>query len=135
MFHYFDVAPHVPGLLQDQAQMGIALLRAYEATGDVKYLDRARQLVEFILVELKNPAGGFYDIRAQDSASLKLRLTLIEQNGAAASFFLRLAQATNDAKYRDAAEWALAPFSRNFSQYSVDAAPFGRALGEFMKRH
>ena len=74
----------------------------------VMYLDRARQMAAFILTELKNPAGGFYDICAQDSASLKLRLTLIEQNGAAASFFLSLAQATKDAKYRDAAHWALA---------------------------
>ena len=35
MFHYFDGAAHVPGLLQDQAQMGSALLRAYAVTGDV----------------------------------------------------------------------------------------------------
>ena len=34
MFHYFDGAAHVPGLLQDQAQMGSALLRAYQVTGD-----------------------------------------------------------------------------------------------------
>ena len=68
MFHYFDGAAHVPGLLQDQAQMGIALLRAYAVTGRAAYLDRARQLAEFILTELNNPAGGFYDIRAQDSA-------------------------------------------------------------------
>lgn len=130
MFHYFDGAPHVPGLLQDQAQMGIALLRAQVATGGADYLDRARRLAEFTLEELKNPAGGFYDIRVQDSASLKLRLTLIEQNGAAASFFLQLAEATNDAKYRDAARWALSPFHTDFAQYGVHSAPFGRALGQ-----
>jgi uncharacterized protein YyaL (SSP411 family) len=130
LFHYFDGAAHVPGLLQDQTQMGSALLRAYEVTGEVEYLDRARRLAEFILTELKNSAGGFYDIRAQDAASLKLRLTLIEQNGAAASFFLSLAHAANDAKYRDAARWALIAFANDFSQYGVHAAPFGRALGE-----
>ena len=112
----------------------MALLRAHEATAEAKYLDRARELSEYMLAELKNPAGGFYDIRAQDSAALKLRLTLIEQNGAASSFFLHLAQVMNVAKYRDAAEWALGAFNAGFSQYGVHAAPFGRALGQLFCR-
>lgn len=133
MCHYFDGAAHVPGLLHDQAQMGSALLRAYEVTGRPECLDRARQLAEFILTELSNSAGGFYDICAQDSAALRLRLTLIEQNGAAASFFLALAQAASDAKYRAAARHAFSAFVDDFAQYGVHAAPFGRALGEFQR--
>jgi len=133
MFHYFDGAAHVPGLLQDQAQMGSALLRAYQVTGDIADLDRARQLAEFILTELKNPAAGFYDIRAKDSASLRVRLTLIEQNGAAASFFLQLAQTTKVANYRAAARHGLTGFSGPFDPFGVHAAPFGRALGEFRR--
>lgn len=128
MFHYFDGAAHVPGLLQDQAQMGMALLRAHEVTADVEYANKAKRLGEFILTELKNPAGGFCDIPAQDSVSLKLRLTLIEQNGAAASFFLALVHATGEESYRDAARWALQHFTGNFREYGVHAAAFGRAL-------
>jgi uncharacterized protein YyaL (SSP411 family) len=108
--------------------MGSALLRAYQATGDVAYVDRARRLAEFTLSELTNPAGGFYDICAQESTALKIRLTLIEQNGAAAAFFLSLAQATKDAGYRTAALRALRAFAGDFSQYGVHAAPFGSAL-------
>jgi uncharacterized protein YyaL (SSP411 family) len=130
MFHYFDGAAHVPGLLQDQAQMGSALLRAYQVTGDDEYANRALRLAEFILTELKSPSGGFYDICTQDSAALKVRLILIEQNGAAASFFFSLAQATKDAKYRDAAHWALSAFAGDFNQYGVHAAPFGNALAQ-----
>ena len=133
MFHYFDGAAHVAGLLQDQAQVGIALLRAYEVTGRAVCLDRARQLAEFILTVLSSPAGGFHDIRAQDSAVLRLRLTLIEQNGAAASFFLALVQATNDAKYRAAARHAFSAVFGEFAQYGVHAAPFGRALAVYLK--
>lgn len=135
VFHYFDGTAHVPGLLQDQAQMGLALLRAKVATGDVKYLDRARQLAEFIITELKNPAGGFYDIRAQDSAALKLRLTLIEQNGAAASFFLALADATSEEIYRDAALWAFPHFTDNFQENGIHSATFGRALQKYLRPH
>jgi len=133
MVHYFDSAPHVPGWLQDQAQMGMALLRAYEVTGDVDFLARARGLAKFILTELKNPFGGFYDISARDCASLTPRLTLIEQNGAAASFFLRLAHDSNDEQYRAAAEHALSAFVGNFEAFGVHVAPFGRALGQFRK--
>ena len=132
MFHYYDGAAHVAGLLQDQAQMGIALLRAHQVTGDAEYANRAQRLAEFILAEIKNPAGGFYDIPAQDSASLKLRLTLIEQNGAAASFFLALAAATGKESYRDAALWAFQHFTGNFPEYGVHAAAFGRALQEYL---
>jgi uncharacterized protein YyaL (SSP411 family) len=132
IFHYYDGAPHVPGLLQDQAQMGMALVRAHEATGDGMYLDRARQMAAFILTELKNPAGGFYDIRAQDSAALKLRLILFEQNGAAASFFLALAGTTGEEIYRDAALWAFQHFTDNFQENGIHAATLGRALQEYL---
>ncbi len=133
MFHYFDGAPHVPGLLQDQAQLGLALLRAREVTGGVECVNKARRLADFILTELKNPAGGFYDIPQQDSDSLKLRLTLIEQNGAAASFFHSLAATTGEETYRDAALWALQNFTGNFQEYGVHAASFGRALQEHLR--
>ena len=135
MFHYSDGTSHVPGLFQDQAQMGIALLRAHDATGGADYLDRARLLAEFILTELKNPAGGFYDIHAQDSASLKLRLTLIEQNGAAASFFLALTQTTGKESYRNAALWAFQHFTENFQENGIHAATLGRALQEYLLPH
>ena len=64
---------------------------------------------------------------------LKIRLTLIEQNGAAASFFLALVQAANDAKYRAAARHAFSAVFGEFAQYGVHAAPFGRALAVYLK--
>ena len=96
MFHYFDGAAHVPGLLNDQARMGTALLKAHRATAEARYLERAKELAEFILSRLKNPDGGYYDLAAPGPAYLSFRLTLIEQNGAAASFFLALAEATGE---------------------------------------
>ena len=97
MFHYFDGAAHVPGLLNDQARMGVALVRAHRSTGRQPNIWSERQaLAEFILAQLKNPDGGYYDIAAPGPAYLSFRLTLIEQNGAAASFFLALAEATRD---------------------------------------
>jgi hypothetical protein len=57
---------------------------------------------------------------------------LIAQNGAAASFFLALAEATQDGQYRDPALWALAAFTGDFSPYGLEAARFGQALCEYV---
>ena len=132
MAHYFDGAPHVPGLLEDQVYMGNALLKAYSITRESRYLERATALAEFILARLKSPQGGYYDLDVPGPALAGFRLTLIGQNGAAASFFLALAKATQDGQYRDLALWALAAFTGDFSPYGLEAACFGRALGEYV---
>jgi uncharacterized protein YyaL (SSP411 family) len=132
MFHYFDGAPHVPGLLNDQARMGTALLEAHRATGEPKYLERAQELAEFILARLKNPDGGYYDLIPKESLCPSFPLTLIEQNGTTASFFLALAEMTKDPGCRDAALWALSAFPGDFSSYGIHAASFGQALAEFV---
>ena len=134
MYHFYDGTPCLPGLLIDQARTGTALVHAYSAAGEIKYLERARELAEFILTRLTNPNGGYFDLSARGLDLLKLRLTEIEQNGAAAWFFLKLAQVANEPKYREAAGWALRAFSGNFIAYGIHAAGFGKALGEWMSR-
>jgi len=133
MFHYFDGAAHVPRLLNDQARMGTALMQAHRATGEAKYLERAKELAEIILSRLKNPDGGYYDLAVPGSAYLSFRLTLIEQNGAAASFFIALAEATGNSSYREAAFWGLSAFTGDLNSYGIHAAGFGQALDEFLK--
>jgi uncharacterized protein len=134
MYHYYDGTPHVPGLLNDQAGMGAALIEAHHATGETAYLERARELAEFVLARLRNPEGGYFDLGAGELGFLKFRLTALEQNGAAAFFFLKLAQAGREPKYFEAAGWALRAFSGDFASCGIHAAPFGRALGEWLNR-
>jgi len=133
MFHYSDAAAHAPGLLGDQARMGTALVRAFRATGDIDFLGRAKDLAEFILRYLTNPAGGYYDRGESELSFFGSRLTLIDQNGVAATFFLMLADATKEAKYRDAALWGLGPFNGDFYSYGIHAAQFGQALSEWLR--
>lgn len=135
MYHYHDGTPRLPGLLSDQAQMGMALLRAYSAAGGAQYLERARELAEFIVTRLKNPSGGYFDSTVREISFLKLRLTDVSQNGVAASFFLELAEATKDSTYRDAAQWALRAVTGDFSSSGIHAAKFGKALVNFLTRH
>lgn len=132
MYHYFDGSARVHGLLSDQISMGAALLQAHQTRGDTKYLARSKVLAEFIWTRLKNPAGGYYDISTQGPAYLRSPLTLIEQNGPAALFFLALAETTGELRYREAALWALAGFTKDVSDYGIHAAAFGQALGEYL---
>ena len=133
VFHYSDEAPRAPGLLTDQARMGIALVQAFRATGGRNFLERAAHLAEFVRARLTNPTGGYYDRGESTLGFFGARLNLIDQNGLAASFFLMLAEATKETKHRDAALWALSAFSGDFNSWGIHVAPFGRALAEWEK--
>jgi hypothetical protein len=86
-----------------------------------------------ITERFRNPAGGYFDIAATGSGYLRFRLTLIEQNGPAASFFLNLAAATGDRHWRDAALWALSGFKEGHASHGIHAAAFGTALAEYLR--
>jgi uncharacterized protein YyaL (SSP411 family) len=133
MFHYSDGAAHSPGLLIDQASMGLALVQAFHATGEAPFLERASELAEFVLTHLANPAGGYFDRGESALSFFGERLTLIDQNGIAALFFLKLADAMKKTKYDEAALWALNAFDGDLGSYGIHAAPFGRALCEWLR--
>jgi uncharacterized protein YyaL (SSP411 family) len=128
VFHYYDGAPRLAGLLEDQVRVGTALIQAHLANGDAVHLDGARQTADWIIARVKNPAGGYFDSAAGEIALRKLPLTDLDQNGAAASFFLRLARVSGEAKYKEAARWALDAFNGDFAAYGIHSARFGKAL-------
>ncbi len=131
MYHCYDEGPRAPGLLIDQARMGMALVQAFHATGKAVFLERAKELAKIIASRLANSKGGYFDRGQSELALFGARLTLIDQNGVAASFLLRLAAASGEPAYRDAALRALGAFSGDFAAYGIDAAPYGHALSEF----
>ena len=132
MFHYFDGAAHVPGLLNDQARMGTALLKAHRATAEAE-ISRTGQR-----------AGRVYSVAAEKSRRRLLRprrtgtrlpelspdFDRAKRHGGI--IFLALAEATGDFARRDAALWALNAFTGDFNSYGIHAAGFGQALNEFM---
>ncbi|MGH7795392.1 MAG: DUF255 domain-containing protein [Candidatus Binatia bacterium] len=132
MYHYYDGAPSLPGRLDDQVLVGTALVQAYRASANRKYLERARQLAEFVIARLKNPGGGYFDLGAAEVGFGRLRLTDMDQNGAAASFFLTLVEAAEAPKYHEAALWALRAASGDAASYGIYAARLGRALAELL---
>jgi uncharacterized protein YyaL (SSP411 family) len=132
MFHYYHGTPQLAGLLEDQTQMGIAAIRAYIESGRSMWLERARELAESIIAQFRNTAGGYFDLGHGDIGFRSVRLTDVDQNGAVSFLFLRLARVSGEARYREAADWALDAFGEGFAADGIHAARFGRALVEYL---
>jgi uncharacterized protein YyaL (SSP411 family) len=119
-------------LLNDQTLMGAALLDAYRFTGNQRYMDQAEKLGKLVLSNNSNPDGGYYDISERGPGHLRFPLTLLVDNGRAASFFLSLCDATGNPEYRRAALWALRAFTDDFAPYGVYASDYALALARYM---
>ena len=128
MYHYSDGEPRVPGILTDAVMTGQALLDAYAVLHDPSYLERAVQLAEYILGKHRNPRGGFFDISERGPARLQFPMTSLTQNATTATFFIRLADLSGEAHYRDWAHWALQSFPNSHREYETFAAGYGHAL-------
>jgi hypothetical protein len=72
-FHRYAVdedwfVPHFEKMLYDQAQIALAALEAWQATGDERHAWLARDVLDYVLRDLAHPAGGFYSAEDADSA-------------------------------------------------------------------
>ena len=59
--------PHFEKMLYDQAGLAIAYTDAYLVTGDPAYAAIVREVLDYVLLDLQAPAGGFYSAEDADS--------------------------------------------------------------------
>ncbi|MEW5946092.1 MAG: thioredoxin domain-containing protein [bacterium] len=59
------LVPHFEKMLYDQALLARAYILAYQATGEKRYADAARDIFGYVLRDMTHPGGGFYT--AQDA--------------------------------------------------------------------
>jgi len=131
MNHYFNEgSSHLSGLLTDQAYMVRCLIDSYQVTSDRKFLDKAENLVEFMLDALWDDTGGFYDIPKETGAfgALKLLHKPLEENSIAADAFLRLHYLTNKQVYLETAKKILEFFALDYKGYGIMGAVYGLAV-------
>jgi uncharacterized protein YyaL (SSP411 family) len=100
------------GVLEDSTHLADGLLALYEATFDERWFVVARDLMEQVLAQFADPAGGFFDTAADAEALITRPKDLQDNavpsgNAMAATVLLRLAALTGEGRYRDAAEAAL----------------------------
>ena len=71
-FHRYSVdrrwrVPHFEKMLYDQAQLAISYLEAFQIAGDSGYAQTARGILDYVLRDLRDPAGGCYSAEDADS--------------------------------------------------------------------
>jgi len=128
--------PWLPGTLDDQVCMVLALLDAYEATLELKYFSHAQQTAQILLEKYVDTAGGgFFDrpVDARSIGGLDVPRKPVQDsptpgsNSLAAIAFERLYGFTREAEYREAARGTLEAFAAIAPQFGLFAASYGLA--------
>ncbi len=97
----------IDGLLDDQVQVALAALDAFEASGDAAWLDWSVAIMDRVWTDYRDPdAGGLYDTVGRDGEGLlPTRLKPVQDaptpspNGVAALCLARLAELHGDARW------------------------------------
>ncbi|HUI46512.1 MAG TPA: DUF255 domain-containing protein [Nitrospirota bacterium] len=129
-----DRTPVLKGMLSDNALFGSALLDLYNATGEKKYLHRAKQIGRLLI-------DRFYDadskrFRISSDPSLKKPVTagmLAEVNNNLASyralrFLSRLAYAGDAPRFREIRNAAAETLKNEYHRYAPYAASYGNVV-------
>jgi uncharacterized protein YyaL (SSP411 family) len=123
-----DSVGRLNGYLDDYAFMSAALIDAFEATSDAKYLQTARELTAVMVEQFWDPQAGACFFTGRDHEPLIQRMKSGEDsaipsgNAIAAMNFLRLFSYTGEQIYMDRAEQTFRLFRDH-----MDQNPFGTA--------
>ena len=71
-FHRYSVderwlVPHFEKMLYDNALLAPCYVEAFQVTGEQRYANTARETLDYLLAEMRSPAGPFYSTQDADS--------------------------------------------------------------------
>jgi hypothetical protein len=106
------------------------LVDTYQATSNEKFLNHAENIADFVLNDLQDVAGGFYDgpKDAEAFGALKTLIKPFDENSMAADALLRLHYLTGKERYLEAAKRTLDYLASNYQRYGIMAAAYGLAV-------
>ncbi len=134
MYHAFDGTPSLVGILDDQAQMLLALLETYEVTGQPRYLEHARWLARVMDEHWLEPGLGFRDVAFDhdDTAMLAEPSVPLAVNVAAAEGFLWLGRLTHDEHYLRVASETLTLFAHGLEARGLAIVDYARVVDRLL---
>jgi uncharacterized protein YyaL (SSP411 family) len=121
------------GYLEDYSYLIEGLLELYQTTFDPRWFSAAQELAETMIAHFQAPDGGFFDT-SDDHESLIMRPRDLQDNATpsgnamAVTTLLKLAGFTNDLRYVDIAQQALAQMQPMMSQYPLGFGQWLQAL-------
>ncbi len=65
------IVPHFEKMIYDQALIAMACLEMFQATGNRKYAETAKQIFSYVMTDMIGPEGGFYSAEDADSAGVE----------------------------------------------------------------
>ncbi len=132
--HYWDGAPRLAGLLNDQALVLRALIDAAQYTGESRWLEPARTIANLTVQNLRGPNGAFFDSRIDAGAragGLRREQSIIE-NSILAEALLQLSLFTREDKDRGLAADALLAFAGDYKRHGHFVAGYARAVALYL---
>jgi uncharacterized protein YyaL (SSP411 family) len=103
----FWMVPHFEKMLYDNAQLARVYLHAYQLTGDARHERVARETLDYLLREMRDPEGGFYSSQDADSEGLEGKYyvwtvdEVREALGDQADFFCAVFGVTREGNFHD----------------------------------
>jgi uncharacterized protein YyaL (SSP411 family) len=130
-------AARIAGVLEDYAFVASAAVDAWEATGELRYFDVAKEIADAMLARFYDATGGgFFDTELDAAAigALSTRRKPLQDsptpagNAVAATVLLRLHALTGEAIYDTRAQETLETFAGIVEHFGLYAASYGLAL-------
>ena len=131
LFHFFDGEANIYGLLGDNINFLNCLIDAYFVTQKQKYMDKIKEIADFILNNFyDNKNYGFFDRvpKEDDFGKLKYMDKQFLENSFSAIVFLRLYFLTKEEMYKQAAEKTLLYFFDSYLNLGYFAAMYALAV-------
>jgi len=129
MARYFDGEPHLRGLLADQVWSAWAALAAFSASGDVRWLARARELVDSTDALFDSGTGAYLDrLASAEAGRLGEPNTPLQENALMSRVLLGLGAFLGEPRYSERGRSVLERFSRSYESSGIFAAGYAAAV-------